>query len=129
MPAELCRRFAWLTTTPFGADVEPEVYWRKATESPSTAGARHSAERWPGRSSVESHRSAESSGATSKSTPAIDPISAVVSTTVACASATMAWRRGTVRARRMGSGGYAGTAIAPASKQPKKASTKAKPGG
>ncbi|CAM4451439.1 hypothetical protein COEX109129_27455 [Corallococcus exiguus] len=44
----------------------------------------------------------------------------VVSTTDARASWMMARRRGRVRSSRIGSGGYAGTATAPAYKQPKK---------
>ena len=31
--------FRWLTMTPFGADVEPEVYCKKARESSFTLGA------------------------------------------------------------------------------------------
>ncbi len=33
MSSRLCRRLAWLSITPFGLPVEPEVYWRKARSS------------------------------------------------------------------------------------------------
>ena len=31
MSSKLCAKFDRVTTTPFGADVEPDVYWRNAT--------------------------------------------------------------------------------------------------
>ncbi len=43
MAAELASRFAWVTTTPFGSPVEPDVYWRKATSSPRTPESTQSA--------------------------------------------------------------------------------------
>src|SRR5205085_1056253 len=56
-------------------------------------------------------------------------ICAVVRTTDAAASVTIAFRRGSVRPRRDGSGGYAGTAITPAYKQPKNAAMYSMDGG
>src|SRR5215831_13465240 len=42
MYSRLYTRFSWLTITPFGIAVEPEVYCRKATDAGDTLGSRHS---------------------------------------------------------------------------------------
>src|SRR5262245_35405199 len=41
LSSELCSMFPWVTATPRGTLVEPEVYCRNATDSRPTDGARH----------------------------------------------------------------------------------------
>jgi hypothetical protein len=50
-----------------------------------------------------------------------------MSTALASASARMARSRGSVRCQRVGSGGYAGTAMSPACRQAQNASTNSRP--
>ncbi len=97
-------RLPWLSITPLGAPVEPDVYWRKARVSLRSGGLRQVGEPSAG-VSVESQVIASSSGASSKNAPAISRIVEVVSTTRGLASATMPRRRGRERARRLESGG------------------------
>jgi hypothetical protein len=100
---ELCRRLPCVMTTPLGSPVEPEVYCRKATVSRSVGSG---SQRSPSLNrSVAIQRSAASSGACSATRPTSAAISVVVSTMVACASAMIACSRGSVRSRRVGSGG------------------------
>ncbi|MDC0685105.1 hypothetical protein POL72_45750 [Sorangium sp. wiwo2] len=114
MARSLAITFAWLTITPLGCPVEPDVYWRNASVSPEMSGARH-AEAAPGSSaSVAIQRSSESSGACARRASESEAISPVVSTNLAPASRAIARRRGRVRSSCAGFGGYVGTATTPA---------------
>src|SRR5689334_20242305 len=88
----LCRRFSWLTITPFGLLVEPDVYWRKATDSEVIAGKRHSTSRSSGIPSVDTQLSFASSGALVNISGAIAATDAVVSTMPAPQSEMIAFR-------------------------------------
>ncbi|GMU11507.1 hypothetical protein ASNO1_77610 [Corallococcus caeni] len=125
----LCSRFPCVSITPLGVPVLPDVYWRKASVSAVTAGARHAEASSGDRASVASHFTSRSSGACSNRNSAIDSTNDVVNTTVARASWMMARSRGSVRSSREGSGGYAGTATAPADRHPKNPATYSRPGG
>ena len=50
--AALWSRFAWVTTTPLGSLVEPDVYCRKAIVSPVSSGIRQSSGSPSGSASV-----------------------------------------------------------------------------
>ena len=60
--SELCKRFPWLTATPLGLDVDPEVYCRNARVLESIVGSRHSSEMSPGIGSVANQRIERISG-------------------------------------------------------------------
>ena len=62
MHSELGRRFAWLTATPLGLEVDPEVYWRNANVLESMVGSRQSSDISPGMESVATQRIARISG-------------------------------------------------------------------
>ncbi len=102
---ELWRRFAWVTITPRGEAVEPEVYWRKATPSRSGRGGLQSADRSGSRLSVAIQGTAPSCGPWARSPSRIEWTSAVVRTSRGRASATIPASRGIVRPSRDGSGG------------------------
>ncbi len=123
MRDSLWSRLAWVSSTPLGSEVEPEVYWMKASESGVTSGGRHSCSTSGTSSSVATHRGAASSGAWRASPSISSRMALVVSTRVAWASRAMARSRGSVRFSRVGSGGYTGTATTPAYSAPKKAAT------
>jgi hypothetical protein len=106
--------FPWETITPFGAPVEPDVYWTSASvsgttavigRSPSVSAARSSS------SSVAVHRRLAKRGCRSISPSTVASVLAVVSASAASASAMIASMRGTWELLR---GGYAGTATRPA---------------
>ncbi|CAM3968975.1 hypothetical protein COSO111634_30200 [Corallococcus soli] len=120
MASRLCSRLPWLSITPRGVPVLPDVYCRKASVSAVTSGRFHAASAPASSASVATHFSARSSGASVKRNSAIDRMTELVSTTVAPESAMSARRRGRVRSSRDGSGGYAGTATNPEHTQPKK---------
>src|SRR5437868_817689 len=127
--AELCNRLAWVSITPLGAAVEPEVYWSSARVEGVRAGRHHAPASSSVSASVGSQPSAEKAGSWDAKAWARPLISAVVSTTAGCALLTIARRRGRVRWRRAGSGGYAGTATMAAYRQPKNAAMYSRPGG
>ncbi|CAM3253095.1 hypothetical protein COSO111634_08375 [Corallococcus soli] len=129
MSPRLWTRLPCVSITPLGVPVEPDVYWRNASESDFSAGAFHPAAASFGTVSVATHFSPRSSGACSNRYSTIDSTNDVVNTTVARASWMMARSRGSVRSSRMGSGGYAGTAAAPAARHPKNPATYSSPGG
>src|SRR5215213_6290296 len=112
--------------TPLGAPVEPEVYWRNAIVSLVTADSIHSFSALLSRLSVVSHRSGSRYGFFAKSGTTRERMGAVVIATVAPASATIVC---SLSSDRLGRGGYAGTATAPAYKQPKNAATYSSSGG
>ena len=114
-----------MTITPLGAEVEPEVYWRKATAPPST-GAGCQPAGGVSSSSVASQESAAAPGVRSSQPRTRCSDEAPASATAGCASARIASSRGILRCDR---GGQAGTAITPAYRQPKKAAMKSSPGG
>src|SRR5918998_6803653 len=123
--ARLCSRLPWVSITPFGAAVEPEVYCRKASVWAPTGGRRHlPAGSLP--SSVTNQRSDFISGADADRRSSLDKMWVVVSAAVAFESATIARSRDMDRLSR---GGYAGTATTPAYRQPRKAATYLRPGG
>src|SRR5919112_4011639 len=99
--ARLCRRLPWVSITPFGAVVEPEVYCRKASVLASTSGRRHLAVRsLP--SSVATQRSDIISGAYADRRSSLDKMRVVVSTSVAFESATIVRSRDADRLSRGG---------------------------
>src|SRR2546423_14150598 len=123
MSAELLIRFWWVRTTPRGAEVEPEVYWSTAIVSASTRARSQARDGSAGTSPDDTRGSRESAGAAVNREGSSLPMAAVVSTAEGAASLAIATRPGSERSIRCGSGGHAGTAIAPAYKQPKKEAT------
>src|SRR5918995_5131329 len=112
--ARLCNRLPWVSITPFGAAVEPEVYCRKPSVLAPTSGRRHlPAGSLP--SSVANQRSDFISGAYADRRSSLDKRRVVVSATVAFELAAMARSRDTDRLSR---GGEAGTATTPAYRHP-----------
>src|ERR687897_1923426 len=108
--AMLCRRLPWVSFTPFGAAVEPEVYCRRASVLTPTSGRRHlPAGTLP--SSVANQRSDFISGAYADRRSSLDKMWVVVSAAVAFESATIARSRDIDRLSR---GGGAGPASPPA---------------
>src|SRR5215207_1258844 len=107
----LLRRLPWLTITPLGAEVEPDVYCRKASVDPSMRGSRQCLAYWELTLSVVIQPSFFSSGACSKSWSAFARIDVVVKAATGRASLTISCNRENDRFMR---GGYAGTATAPA---------------
>ncbi|MNT72636.1 hypothetical protein D3C72_2112590 [compost metagenome] len=101
--------------------MEPDVYCRKAIASVSTFGAVHSDVPSRLRASHAIHSRRLSSGTSVESWPDIETRSAVASTAVAAESLAIDTSRGRERCRRTVLGGYAGTAITPAYRQPKNA--------
>ena len=96
------------------------MYCRYATLCPVSAGARQESASASGTVSVVIHSKAASSGARCKKPRAASATAAVHTTALTPASLAMAWSLGSVRCRRVGSGGYAGTATTPAKSAPKK---------
>jgi hypothetical protein len=113
MAAELRSRLACESSTPFGCPVEPEVYWMNARSSGPVPGSRQCASAPAGASSVLSQGSRASSAAPSVKNSLAAAMPAVVSRQCARASTVMPTKRGSVRWRRSGSGGYTGTAVTP----------------
>ncbi len=111
MSPRLCSTLAWLSITPLGLPVEPEVYCRKARPSRSTRGSRQASSMPGGSSSVASQCSRPSSGASAARWPRLATTLAVESATFGWASAAMLCRRAVSRFKR---GGKASTATAPA---------------
>ena len=99
----------WLTITPFGVPVEPDVYCSKARVADVTSASGGSPAST--RSSVAVHRKVAKYGCRAMSGCTIASVWAVVNAWDAAASAMMASIRGTCDLLR---GGYAGTAISPA---------------
>src|SRR5215207_8411761 len=100
--ARLCSRLAWVSITPFGAAVEPEVYCRRASVLAPTAGRRHLLAGSLQSSSVAIQRSDFISGAYADRRSSLDKMRVVVSATVAVEFATIVWSRD---ADRLGRGG------------------------
>ncbi|MNV63917.1 hypothetical protein D3C71_1565380 [compost metagenome] len=116
MAASLAIRLAWLTITPLGAEVDPDVYCRKAIWSPSGSNWASSAPataRSPSIASMSApaHRSSNGAMASRRS--------AVVNTQLAAQSVAMAATRASCW-RRTDSGGNTGTGINPAYMHAKK---------
>src|SRR5262249_21594528 len=102
MMRSLCRRLRWLSITLFGAAVEPDVYWRNASVSLVTDGARQAFIRSLETQSVFSQHRASRPGDWLNRFSTSDIIDVVVRATAACASATIAWSREVDRLRRGG---------------------------
>src|SRR5688572_7832966 len=100
--------------TPLGVPVDPDVYWRSAMASPLGGATRDAAMPPASSVSVAIQRAPAGSGAPGTKTGLADSIELSVNTKEIFASAAMARRRGRVRASLAGSGGWAGTATAPA---------------
>lgn len=100
-------RFRWLIITPFGSAVEPEVYWRYARSSSVTPGSCQVSAPSVSRSSIASQVAAASAPEASRAPSAIWR---VVITNLIPADSAIVSSRGSVRARRLGSGGCTGTA-------------------
>src|SRR5215471_7309704 len=129
MAAELWRVLPCVRTTPFGAAVEPEVYWMKATESAVTPGSLHvSAPSGPS-SSLASHGTETSSGRFGARTVVSLSPGVVVSTTSGCRSATTLRSLGSVEDTLASAGEGNGAATMPAYRHPRKALTYSSPGG
>ena len=130
MNRELCARLPWLTFTPLGRPVEPEVYWRKARSDGSGSRGFQSSSSGAANASVPSHstsRARDAAPRAGSSRSRTRPSSGEsVSTKAGSALAAMAASRGICRSFV---GGYAGTAMTPAYMQPKKAATYSSPGG
>ncbi len=105
MSRSLCSTLAWVSITPLGVPVEPEVYWRKASVSPEMSGLRQDWAASAGVASVAIHFSTAISGASSWSAPDSSRMVEVVRTKPASQSRAIARRRGRVRSSRIGSGG------------------------
>ena len=114
----LAKTFRWLTMTPFGVAVEPEVYWMKAIERSSSRGGVKSLAAPSGMSSVLSQRIVASAGASAHSTFLCGRSARGVSAAAASASPAIAWKRGRVRWSREGSGGWIGTGTSPPNRHP-----------
>src|SRR5690242_498536 len=108
--ARLCSTFWWLTMTPFGFAVEPDVYCRYATASARRLGSRQPSIEPSSTTSVASHRHGSPLDVTYASA-SIDAIADdVVSPKVACESARILCTRGLSRFDR---GRCAGIATTP----------------
>ncbi|GAA2301508.1 hypothetical protein SVIO_023580 [Streptomyces violaceusniger] len=116
-------RFSCDRTTPFGREVEPEVYWRKAMSPGSTRGGGQAVaeDRMP--STVRHGRSRSEAGAFLRT---FSMASSVVRAALAPESEAMTISRPRSHSVR---GAYTGTAITPAHRQPRKATTKSSPDG
>ena len=112
--SELCRRFPWLTATPLGLDVDPEVYWRNAKVVESIVGSRHSSQSFSGIVSVASQRSERISGDMGSILSISRIASEVVKATFGLASRATASSLGRVLLSRAETGIGAVTAITPA---------------
>ena len=121
--AMLWSRLPWLTITPLGRLVEPEVYWRKAMSSRADPGWRQPSAAALSRSSTASQAMSRSAGARSAKRSAKATVSAGARTATGWASSRTPVSRGRVRIRKAGSGGYTGTAMRPAYRQAKKEAT------
>src|ERR1700739_1384638 len=123
MASRLWSTLRCVTTTPFGELVDPAVYCTKAVVFASTSGATHSAAP-SGVMASTAHHCREFPSAKS-STAALSSASnlAVVRTWPACTSATIDATRPITRLR---TGGWTGTATAPAEIDPEKLAAKHK---
>ena len=92
----LASRLAWVSITPLGRLVEPEVYWIIASESGSGSPAVQQSARASVSLSVAIQRTA---AAPSFIFAMASTVEAVLSATVAPASAASAWKRSSVRVR------------------------------
>ena len=116
------RRLAWVSITPLGAAVDPEVYWRYASVSfvhvlggaivPAPASAPPAARRW-----CKDHQGT--------SIPSIASPSA--STAAAAALSSTDRSRGNPCLSRVGSSAGTGTATRPLARQAQNATTKSRP--
>ena len=112
------------TMTPRGVAVEPDVYCRKARLSGVRDGSRHLAESASQSSiSVVCQGSAGNPGSSASISATSTWTSAVLRIATGHASSTIDRNRPRLRGR----GGYAGTATAPAYRQPKNAATNSSP--
>src|SRR6516225_2066164 len=124
--SRLCSKLPWLSITPLGIDVEPEVYCKKARLSLEIAGGVQSASKLSGTFSVFSQQRSRNSGAWVKRCSRLSRTAEEASATLTFASPTMPCKRGM---GRLGLGGNAGMAVTPAYRQPKKAVMYSRPGG
>ena len=140
--ARLCSRLAWVTITPRGAAVEPEVYCRKARVRPAAPGSRQARAADASRASVATQAAApsrsrrppeglERAGAAPAATARAQRSMVLVgpSTTSGRASSTTATARARLRSGDRHRGGKTGTAATRAYRHPKNAATKSSPGG
>ena len=119
-------KFPWLTMTPRGVVVDPEVYWRKARVELLIAGSRHLASIPAGTSSSPSHVSPSRLSGAFNAPTRLERIAAVVKQNFARASLRI---RSSRCIDRRGLGKAARTATAPAYKQPKNEAMASSPGG
>jgi hypothetical protein len=123
----LAIRLPCVTITPLGCDVEPDVYCRKASVSSFKSGSRHADGFRLSRASVASQGIDTSCGKRLFARSAIDSMDETVSTSAGAELSMIASSRGI--SSPDGLGGYTGTAITPAYRQPKNAAMKSSPGG
>ena len=119
----------WLTITPFGAEVEPEVYCRYAKVEGSGFVDFHLDEEFESMSSRLIQCSIGISPPWEPCSRSMEKIWCVLSAPMGHASAAMPCKRATLCLRRNASGGGMGTAISPAYRAPQNAWTKSRPGG
>ena len=91
--ASLWRRLPWLTATPLGVLVEPEVYCRKARLSPPRCGGLQSPARLSGLSSIAIQAAGSSPTSAIMAGSRRANTAAVVNATRGAASSTMDFRR------------------------------------
>ncbi len=99
--SSLWRRLPWLTITPFGMPVEPEVYWRKARASAPGAAMSQSGS-GTSAASAASQVARARAGTCSFKVAARARVAAVVSTTRGRQSSATACSRGSGRLTRGG---------------------------
>src|SRR4028119_943910 len=102
----LWTRLVCVTITPLGVEVDPEVYWRKATASPSGTGEDQRAGAGSS-SSVAIQEPVAPAGVRSNQLRTRCNEVPAARATAGCASARMASSRGIMREERGGSGGRA----------------------
>ena len=119
--AQLCSRFAWVTMTPLGSLVEPDVYCRKAIVSPVSSGICQSPGSPSGSASVATNVTRSASPLSAAHAVSVASDASVVSTRPMSASSNIP----TVRCMLLAScGSGAGTATTPAYRQPRNAGRK-----
>ncbi len=108
--AQLISRLRWLTMTPFGWPVEPEVYCKKAVESPAVATGSQSSELEPS-AAIETSGAPQPAAGSSASPASWANIAGDVNASTACASSTMVRMRPSLACTWVD---HAGTATTPA---------------
>src|SRR5262249_38325375 len=125
MTISLWMRLAWVTITPLGLPVDPEVYWRNASEEASGDSTWKASASDVGTVSVQTQVAPPVSGDVPSVRPAALRVTLLESTRHAPESWRMPSSRGSSRELRSGA---TGTATTRAKKQAMMASMKSRPG-